>query len=63
MLSKQRAIKRLGYKLKRALKSSQEPEPKKIATLADIQGKVKHYESTMGRANFTGPQLAKEKAE
>ena len=63
MLSRQRTLKRLGYKLKRALKTPQEPEPKKIATLADIQGKLEHYEKTQGPANFTGPKLVNDTKE
>lgn len=63
MLSKQRSLKRLGYKLKRAFKTAQEEQPKKVATLADIKGKVEHYQKTQGPANFTGPSLAKESQE
>lgn len=65
MLNKRRTFKRLGYKLKRVLKTNKpEPEPKKVATLADIRNKLEHYEKTQGPANFTGPRAVNtEKAE
>ena len=61
--AKQRTLRRLGYRLKRALSPQQQVEeqiPKKTATLADIASKVKHYEKGQGPANFTGPRLEKD---
>lgn len=57
MLNKRRTFKRLGYKLKRVLRTNKsEPEQKKVATLADIRSKLAHYEKTQGPADFTGPR-------
>lgn len=58
VLVKHRTIKRISYKIKRALKSKTPEEPKKIATLTDIENKLKHYEKTQGKASFTGPRAA-----
>ncbi|MDX1694453.1 MAG: hypothetical protein R3208_11870, partial [Ketobacteraceae bacterium] len=57
-----RTFKRLGYRLKRALKTQNHPqEPKKVATLADIRSKLENYEKTQGPADFMGPRAANSK--
>ena len=59
MLNRKRTIKRLGYRLKRALHPQKKvTETRKVATLADIRSKLEGYEKTQGPADFTGPRVA-----
>ena len=54
----ERKFKRISYKLKRIFRNGQSEEaPKRVATLADVENKLRNYEKTQGPANFTGPQV------
>lgn len=58
VLTKRRTLRRIGYRLKRAMRKPNDDTPiRKEATLADIESKLRDYRKTQGRADFTGPRV------